>query len=52
MQQYQWIRRKIIALYADGMSQADILATIKDMYDVNLAQSTISAITDKVIPVM
>ena len=46
------LEEKIIALYADGMSQADISATIKDMYDVDLSQSTISAITDKVIPVM
>lgn len=43
---------KIIALYADGMSQTDISVAIKDMYDVDMAQSTISAITDKVIPVM
>ena len=46
------LEEKIIALYADGMSQTDISAAIKDMYDVDMAQSTISAITDKVIPVM
>lgn len=46
------LEEKVMALYADGMSQADISAAIKDLFDVDLAQSTISAITDKVIPVM
>lgn len=47
------LEEKVMALYSDGISQADISAVaIKDLYDVDLAQSTISAITDKVIPVM
>ena len=46
------LEEKVMALYADGMSQADISVAIKELYDVDLAQSTISAITDKVIPVM
>lgn len=46
------LEEKIIALYADGMSQSDISSTIKDMYDVDLSQATISSITDKVIPIM
>lgn len=46
------LEEKVMALYADGMSQADISAAIKELYDVDQAQSTISAITDKVIPAM
>jgi len=41
---------KIISLYAGGMSYSDISSHIKDMYDIDISTSTITNITDKIIP--
>ena len=41
---------KILSLYARGMSQRDIEKQIKEMYDVDISDSLISKITDKIIP--
>ena len=41
---------KIISLYARGMSQRDIEQQIKEMYDVDISDSLISKITDKITP--
>jgi putative transposase len=41
---------KIIALYGKGMSLRDISDHIKEMYDVEISASTLSEITDRVIP--
>jgi len=41
---------KIIGMYGLGMSFHDISRHIKDMYDTNISHSTLSAITDKIIP--
>jgi transposase-like protein len=41
---------KIIGLYGHGMSFRDISNHIKDMYDVDISHSTLSEITDRVIP--
>lgn len=43
---------KIIALYGLGMSTRDISAHIKDMYDTELSATALSAITDKIIPLI
>ena len=41
---------KIIGLYGLGMSFRDISNHIKDMYDVDISHSTLSEITDRIIP--
>ena len=43
------IEDKVLALYARGMSQRDISATIEDIYGFNISAETISEITDKVL---
>lgn len=46
------LEHKIIGLYGHGMSFRDISAHIKDMYDTDISAATLSAITDKVIPLV
>lgn len=46
------LETKIIALYGRGMSFRDISAHIKDMYDTDISATTLSSITDKVIPLV
>ena len=41
---------KIIGLYGLGMSFRDIAGHIKEMYDTEISASTLSSITDRVIP--
>ena len=41
---------KIISLYARGMSIRDIEKQIKEIYDVDISDSLISRITDKIVP--
>ncbi len=41
---------KILGLYGLGMSLRDISGHIKEMYDMDISATTLSAITDKVIP--
>ncbi|MCB1713227.1 MAG: IS256 family transposase, partial [Candidatus Riesia sp.] len=42
--------KKIINLYASGMSYSAIVSHIQDMYGINISTSTITNITDKIIP--
>lgn len=44
------LESKIIGMYGLGMSFRDISKHIKDMYDTDISHSTLSAITDKIIP--
>ena len=46
------LEKRIIGMYGLGMSFRDISAHIKDMYDTEISASTLSAITDKVIPLV
>ena len=41
---------KIISMYARGMSLRDIEKQVKEMYDVDISDSLISKITDKILP--
>lgn len=41
---------KILGMYGLGMSLRDISTHIKDMYDTEISATTLSAITDKIIP--
>lgn len=44
------LESKIIGMYGLGMSLRDISKHIKDMYDTDISHTTLSAITDKIIP--
>lgn len=44
------LESKILGMYGLGMSLRDISAHIKDMYDTDISATTLSAITDKIIP--
>lgn len=44
------IDRKILGLYGLGMSYSDIQSHLKEMYDFDISDGTISSITDRIIP--
>ena len=44
------IDKKILGLYGLGMSYSDIQHHLKDMYDFDISDGTITAITDRIIP--
>jgi len=48
----QTLEDKIIGLYSLGTSLRDISAHIKETYDTEISAATLSAITDKVIPLV
>ena len=43
---------KIISMYAKGMTTGDIEAHLKELYDLDISDSTISRITDKIMPLV
>ena len=42
---------KILSMYAKGMTTGDIEAHIRDIYGIDVSDSTVSRITDKILPV-
>ena len=46
----QDMENKIISMYAKGMSTSDIETHIRDIYGLNVSDSTVSRITDKILP--
>ena len=48
----QDMEEKIISMYAKGMITADIESHMKELYDVDISDSTISRITDKILPLV
>lgn len=42
---------KIISMYAKGMTTGDIETHIKDLYGIQMSDSTISRVTDKILPI-
>lgn len=46
------IEEKIISMYAKGMTTADIESHIRDIYGLDISDSTISRVTDKILPVV
>ena len=46
----QDMESKIISMYAKGMSTSDIEAHIRDIYGLDISDSTVSRITDKILP--
>ena len=47
----QDIKEKILSMYAKGMTTGDIEAHIQDIYGVDVSDTTVSRITDKILPV-
>ena len=47
----QDIEEKILSMYAKGMTTGDIEAHIQDIYGVDASDTTVSRITDKILPV-
>ena len=46
----QDIEEKILSMYAKGMTTGDIEAHIRDIYGIEVSDTTISRITDKILP--
>lgn len=47
----QDIEEKILSMYAKGMNTGDIEAHIQDIYGIEVSDTTISRITDKILPI-
>ncbi len=47
----QDIEEKILSMYAKGMTTGDIETHIQDIYGISVSDSTISRITDKILPI-
>ena len=47
----QDMEEKIISMYAKGMTTGDIEAHLKELYDLDISDSTISRVTDKILPI-
>lgn len=48
----QDIEEKIISMYAKGMTTGDMDTHIRDIYGLSVSDSTISRVTDKILPVV
>lgn len=47
----QDIEEKILSMYAKGMTTSDIETHIRDIYGIDVSDTTVSRITDKILPV-
>ena len=47
----QDIEEKILSMYAKGMTTGDIETHIRDIYGIEVSDTTVSRITDKVLPI-
>ena len=48
----QDIEEKILSMYAKGMTTSDIETHIRDIYGVEISDTTVSRITDKILPIV
>jgi putative transposase len=48
----QDMEEKIISMYAKGMTTNDIESHMKELYDIEISDSTVSRITDKILPIV
>ena len=48
----QDMEEKIIFMYAKGMTTADIESHMRELYDLEISDSTVSRITDKILPIV
>jgi len=46
------IEEKILSMYAKGMSTSDIETHIRELYGLSVSDTTISRVTDKILPVV
>lgn len=46
------LEAKILSMYGKGMTTADIEAHMKDTYGVEISDSSISRLTDKIMPII
>ncbi len=47
----QDVEEKILSMYAKGMTTSDIEAHIRDIYGLEVSDTTVSRITDKILPI-
>lgn len=47
----QDVEAKIISMYAKGMTTNDIESHVRDLYGIEMSDSTISRVTDKILPI-
>ena len=48
----QDMKEKILSMYAKGMTTNDIESHMRELYDIEISDSTISRITDKILPIV
>lgn len=48
----QDMEEKILSMYAKGMTTGDIESHMNELYDMDISDSTISRITDKILPIV
>ena len=48
----QDMEEKIISMYAKGMTTSDIESHMRELYDIEISDSTVSRITDKILPIV
>ncbi|PWJ49671.1 Transposase (or an inactivated derivative) [Faecalicatena contorta] len=48
----QDMEEKIISMYAKGMTTGDIESHLRELYDIEISDSTISRVTDKILPIV
>ena len=48
----QGMEEKILSMYAKGMTTGDIESHMRELYDIDISDSTISRITDKILPIV
>ena len=48
----QDMEERIISMYAKGMTTNDIESHMRELYDIEISDSTISRITDKILPIV
>ena len=46
------MEEKILSMYAKGMTTGDIESHMRELYDIDISDSTISRITDKILPIV
>lgn len=46
------MEEKIISMYAKGMTTNDMESHMRELYDIEISDSTISRITDKILPIV
>ena len=48
----QDMEEKIISMYAKGMTTGDMESHLRELYDIEISDSTISRVTDKILPIV